>query len=206
MADGDVHPVVHAAAIAYGFVYLHPFEDGNGRTHRFLIHNILASQHFTPRDVIFPVSAAMLKDPAAYDRSLESFSVPLMRLLEFTLDEEGRMTVQNDAAVSYRFIDMTAQAEALFSFVESTIETELAGELRLLANYDRTKAAIQGIVDMPDRQIDLFIKLCIQNNGSLSRGKRDSHFDFLFDDEIARIEEAVNTGYGEEADWEDRGR
>jgi len=23
--------VIHAAAIAYGFVFLHPFEDGNGR-------------------------------------------------------------------------------------------------------------------------------------------------------------------------------
>ena len=53
--------VIHAAAIGYGFVFLHPFEDGNGRIHRFLIHNILARRGFTPADVMAPVSATMLK-------------------------------------------------------------------------------------------------------------------------------------------------
>ncbi len=162
LTEGGVHPVVHAAAIAYGFVFLHPFEDGNGRIHRLLIHNILACRGFTPEGVIFPVSAVMLKHPAAYDDSLESFSRPLMHLVDFALDEDGRMTIQNETALWYRYIDMTPQAEALFSFVETTIDTELEGELRFLANYDRTKAAIQGIVDMPDRQIDLFIRLYIQ--------------------------------------------
>ncbi len=42
MELGGAPAVVHAAVVAYGFVFLHPFEDGNGRIHRFLIHNILA--------------------------------------------------------------------------------------------------------------------------------------------------------------------
>jgi Fic family protein len=62
MEAGKVQAVVHATAIAFGFVYMHPFEDGNGRIHRFLIHNILARRGFTPPGVIFPVSAAMLQD------------------------------------------------------------------------------------------------------------------------------------------------
>jgi hypothetical protein len=119
-----------------------------------------------------------------------------MSLVEFTLDAEGRMAVQNDTAGWYRYIDMTPQAEALFSFVETTIDTELVEELTFLANYDRTKAAIQGFVDMPDRKIDLFIRLCIQSNGRLSQRKRESHFDFLTADEIALMEEAVRDGYG----------
>ncbi len=196
MADGGVQAVVHAAVVSYGFVFLHPFEDGNGRIHRFLIHNIFARHGFTPEGVIFPVSAVMLKQAGAYDESLEAFSRPLMSLVEYTLDEEGRMTVQNDTAGWYRYIDMTAQAEALFSFVETTIDTELVEELSFLANYDRTKAAIQGIVDMPDREIDLFIRLCIQYNGRLSQRKRESHFAFLTADEIARMEEAVREAYG----------
>ena len=196
METGDVSAVVHAAAVAYGFVFLHPFEDGNGRIHRFLIHNILARRGFTPEGVMFPVSASMLKDLADYDASLEAFSRPLMALVEYSLDEEGRMTVENDTARWYRYIDMTPQAESLFRFIERTIDTELVEELAFLANYDRTKKAIQEIVDMPDRQIDLFIRVCLQNNGRLSLRKRASSFDFLSDDEIARMEEAVQSAYG----------
>ena len=54
METGNLHAVVHAAVIAYGFVFLHPFEDGNGRIHRFLIHNILARRGYTPEGSCFP--------------------------------------------------------------------------------------------------------------------------------------------------------
>ena len=195
METGNVSAVVHAAAIAYGFVFLHPFEDGNGRIHRFLIHNILARRRFTPEGIMFPISASILKNPADYDASLEAFSRHLMALVEYSLDEEGLMTVHNDTARWYRYLDMTPQAEALFRFIDQTIDTELARELTFLANYDETKRAIQEIVDMPDRKIDLFIRFCLQNNGRLSAGKRVSHFDFLSDKEIARLERAVQSAY-----------
>ena len=195
MDAGIVSAVIHAAAIAYGFVFLHPFEDGNGRIHRFLIHNILARRGFTPEGVMFPISAFMLKNPADYDDSLEAFSRQLMPLVEYSLDEEGRMTVHNDTARWYRYIDMTSQAEALFRFIDLTIDTELARELKFLANYDETKRAIQEIVDMPDRKIDLFIRFCLQNNGRLSARKRASHFDSLSDEEIASLEQTVLSAY-----------
>ena len=196
MEKGHVPAVIHATAIAYGFVFLHPFEDGNGRIHRFLIHNILARRNFTPKGIMFPVSASMLKTPMDYDASLEAFSQPLLDRVEYSLDENGKMTVHNDTALWYRYIDMTAQAEALFQFIEQTINIELVEELTFLANYDKTKQAIQEIVDMPDRQIDLFIRFCLQNNGQLSSRKRMSHFDFLSDDEITRIEQAFQLAYG----------
>lgn len=196
MNTGGVSAVIQAAAIAYGFVFLHPFEDGNGRIHRFLIHNILARQGFTPRGVMFPISASMLKNPADYGDSLEAFSRQLMPLVEYSLDEDGRMTVHNDTAIWYRYIDMTPQAEALFRFIDQTIDTELAGELAFMANYDKTRKAIQEIVDMPDRQIDLFIRFCLQNNGRLSARKRAGHFDFLSDEEIASLEQAVLSAWG----------
>ena len=168
MDAGSVPAVIHAAAVAYGFVFLHPFDDGNGRIHRFLIHNILARSGFMPEGVMFPISASMLKNPAGYDASLEAFSRHLMALVEYSLDEEGRMTVHNDTAGWYRYIDMTPQAEALFGFIERTIDAELARELAFLAHYDKAKRSIQEIVDMPDRKIDLFIRFCLQNNGRLS--------------------------------------
>lgn len=196
MKEGAVPAIIHAAAISYGFVFLHPFEDGNGRIHRFLIHNILFLRGAVPKGLMFPVSAAMLKNPALYDRSLEAFSVPLMQLVEYDLDDLGQMIVQGETAGLYQYIDMTPQTEALYDFVVLTLERELVEELDFLANYDKTKQAIQEIVDMPDRLIDLFIQLCLQNNGRLSAGKRESHFGFLTDDELADMENAVRRVHG----------
>lgn len=195
MDAGKVSPVIHAASIAYGFVFLHPFEDGNGRIHRFLIHNILARRGFTPEGIIFPISAYMLKNPMDYDASLEAFSRQLMTLVEYSIDKEGHMTVHNDTARWRRYIDMTPQAEALFRFIAETIDTELTGELDFLAKYDQSKSAIQEIADMPDRKIDLFIRFCLQNNGRLSTRKRISHFDFLSDKEINHMEQAIQIVY-----------
>jgi Fic family protein len=42
MGEGKTfHPVLAAASIAFGFVFIHPFEDGNGRIHRYIIHHLL---------------------------------------------------------------------------------------------------------------------------------------------------------------------
>ena len=199
MQAGNVSPVIHAATSAYGFVFLHPFEDGNGRIHRFLIHNILALQGLVPRGLMFPVSAVMLKNRADYDASLEAFSRPLLQLIDYQLDEMGQMIVDNDTACWYQYMDMTAQSEALYEFVTKTITEELVEELSFLANYDNTKQAIQEIIDMPDRLIDLFIQLCLQNNGSLSVSKRSAHFNFLTDEELSAMELAVRDGYNRPA-------
>jgi uncharacterized protein YggL (DUF469 family) len=146
---------------------------------------------------MFPISTSMLKNPTDYDASIEAFSRQLMPLVEYSLDEDGRMTVHNDTVIWYRYIDMTPQAEALFHFIDQTIDTELANELAFLANYDKTKKAIQEISDMPDRQIDFFIRFCLQNNGRLSTQKRTSHFNFLLDVEVDQMEKAVQSAYGD---------
>ncbi len=137
----------------------------------------------------------MLKNSSDYDASLEAFSKPLLQLIEYRLDELGQMTVDNDTASWYQYMDMTAQAEALSDFVKITIEEELVQELDFIANYDQTKKTIQDIIDMPDRLIDLFIQCCLQNNAKLSDKKRTSHFDFLTDDELSAMEQAVRNGY-----------
>jgi len=195
MMSSGIHPVVIAAAISFGFVFMHPFDDGNGRIHRFLIHNILAKLRFTPKGLIFPVSATILRKLKEYDETLELFSKPLLPLLDYELDSEGKMLVRNETAGHYKYIDMTVITERLFGFIQSTIENEFVSELDFIINYDKAKNAISGVVDMPDRRLDLFIRFCLQNNGRLSARKRASHFDFLSEDEIARMEKAIKSAY-----------
>ena len=101
------------------------------------------------------------------------------------------MTVRNETADFYRYIDLTPQAEALARFIAQTVDSELVDELAFLADYDWIKKSLQEIVDMPDQRIDLFIRSCLQNNGRLSARKRASHFEQLSDEEVARMEEAV---------------
>lgn len=192
LATSELHPVIAAALIAYPFVFLHPFTDGNGRVHRFLIHYVLSCRKFAPDGVVFPISATMLHRPQDYDASLESFSKPLLPLVEYQLDGNGRMTVLNDTRDFYRYVDCTFLTEMLFSFVEDTIETELPSEIQFLQQYDTARRLMRDVVDLPNRPADLFVRLCLQNNGKLSRTKRQLHeYASLSDQEIAGLEAAV---------------
>ena len=82
-AGPHLDPVLAAAALAFGFVYIHPFEDGNGRLHRYLIHHVLAERGFNPPGVVFPVSAAILDRIDDYRRTLESYSARLLPLIQW---------------------------------------------------------------------------------------------------------------------------
>ena len=72
---------------------------------------------------------------------------------------------------------------------------ELVEELHFLVSYDKTKRAIREVADMPDRLIDLFIRCCLQNHRKLSHRKRDEFFPMLSEQEVAKMEEAVQQAY-----------
>ena len=190
MQQAQVGAVVTAAIAGFGFVFLHPFEDGNGRLHRYLIHHILAACNFVPAGVIFPVSALMLKQLRRYDQMLESYSRELMRHIEYRLNELGEMKVINQSVAFYRYPDLTYIAEELFGFIEETVNTELVAELEYLAAYDTTRRRMRDVVDMPGRKADLFIQLCRQGNGKISAAKRNL-FAELSDDEVSALEKTV---------------
>ncbi len=192
----DIPPVAAAAIVAYLFVFFHPFLDGNGRIHRFLIHHVLARRKFGPDGIIFPVSAVMLNRPADYDASLEAFSKPLKALSHYTLTEQYEMTVSNETTGHFLYIDCTVMAEALSSFVAETIEKELPRELSFLRCYDTARAAMREVVDLPEPHANLFLKLALQNQGRLSKKKRGiPQFEKLTDREITGLEEAIRTAY-----------
>ena len=190
MIESDVPAVVAAAVVGYGFVFLHPFDDGNGRLHRYLIHHVLAKKGFTPSGLIFPVSATMLKRMPRYDETLEHFSRDLMQHVEYSLNENGEMTVSNETGRFYRYLDMTYQAEALFEFTQDTIEEELIAELEYLDVFDKARNRMRQIVDMPDRKLDLFIRIGLQNRGRISKSKR-GQFSMLTDSEVNELSKIV---------------
>lgn len=192
-----VSTLVSASVISFAFNFLHPFSDGNGRIHRFLLHHVLAHNHFGPAGIILPISAVILNRPREYDQALESFSKPLMERVEYLLDDRLRMTVTNDTADFYRYIDLTESTRIMIEFIRETIETELPAELRFLTAYDAIRRDLREIVEMPDRIADLFVKLCHQNGGSLSKRKRElPEFAPLTDEEIASLEAVVRNGLG----------
>jgi hypothetical protein len=196
MVFSGVDPVVIAAVLSFGFVFIHPFEDGNGRLHRFLIHYVLARCGFTPPEVVFPISALMVREMGAYDAALESFSMPLKeRIKNFHLSANGEMKVLEETADYYRFMDFTLFAEYLFACIERTIEVDFEQELEFLTSYYQIKKQLREIVDMPDRKIDLFIQCVRQNQGALSAKKRESYFSMLTDSEIGQMEAVIKNLY-----------
>jgi Fic/DOC family len=166
--------VLRAALIAWGFVFIHPFEDGNGRIHRFLIHDILARDGFVQNGMILPVSAHMLTHMNDYDRSLEAHSRPIMRVLDYRFDAQGQLCISNvdEAVALWRYPDFTPQVAYLAQIVRQTAQEDLVQELLFLRNYDKARRAMQAIVDIPDKALNLLIRWLHQNDGQLSQTKR----------------------------------
>ena len=185
----DGYPAVLAAAsLAFGFVYIHPFADGNGRIHRYLIHHALASQGFTPEGVVFPVSTAILADVVAYRQVLETVSRPLLSVIDWHSTISGNVDVVNETADFYRYFDATPHAEFLFDCIERTIEVDLPNELRFLASRDEFHRHGTRIVDMPERTLDLLLHMLRENGGRFSKRMRRKEFEALTEEEVGEFE------------------
>jgi Fic/DOC family len=190
-SDG-IDPVIAAAVVAFGFVYVHPFEDGNGRIHRWLIHHVLAGADYNPPEFPFPVSAAILRNLSMYRQTLESYSRPLLNCIEWEVTERKNVRALNDTADYYRFFDATAQAEFLYRSVSETVKHDLPEEVAYLEAYDRFVERVQQIVDMPSDTVDLLHRFLRQNEGALSQRARTKEFGALTPDEVREIEQIHN--------------
>ncbi|WP_332680948.1 Fic family protein [Bosea sp. (in: a-proteobacteria)] len=187
-AAQELDPVLAAAVLAFGFVYIHPFEDGNGRLHRYLIHHVLAERGFNPPGLVFPVSAVILDRIDDYRRTLESYSRRLLPQLRWRPTDRGNVEVLNDTIDFYRYFDATPHAEFLFACVARTVDVDLPAETAFLKAYDAFKRRILAMLDMPDRLIDLLFRFLRQNDGRLSKRACEREFAGLTEDELVRIE------------------
>ena len=176
MRGDDVDPVLKAAATAFGFVYVHPFEDGNGRMHRCLIHHVLAERKFTPPGMVFPVSSVMLDRIDDYRSTLQAHSGPLMQFIEWRPTPERNVEVLNATADLYRYFDCTDVAEFLYACVSRTVEHDLPREIDYLRRHDEAIRRIMDTVEMPDRIAEDLVMFIRQNKGKLSKRRREDEF------------------------------
>jgi len=191
-AARNLDPVIAAAVLSFGFVYAHPFEDGNGRIHRYLMHHVLAQRGFNPAGVVFPISASILARIDEYRAVLEDYSARLLPTVEWEPTADGNVNVLNDTADFYRFFDATPHAEFLYSCVKQTVEEDLPRETEFLRCYDEFRARVEAMVDMPDRTIDLLFRFLHQSEGRLSKRARSREFEKLTDAEVAALETAYS--------------
>ncbi len=193
---GGVDPVVVAAAAAFGLVYIHPFEDGNGRIHRWLIHHVLGAGGLTPPGLVFPVSHVILRRIADYGSVLESCSRPLLPLIEWEETDDHNVRVLNDTADYYRYFDATPHAGFLYACVRETIDLDLPREVRFLESFDRFASEVQNIVELPQRTVDLLVRFLGQGEGTLSKRARRKEFPLLTDAEIQEVEILYTKAFG----------
>lgn len=200
MTASAIDPVLQATATAFGFVYIHPYQDGNGRLHRCLIHHVLADREFTPPGMIFPVSAVMLERIDDYRRTLQDHSGPLMLFIDWRSTANRNVEVLNDTADLYRYFDCTAEAEFLYACVARTVEHDLPKEIDYLRRHDEAQRRIMEMVEMPDRLAQDLIMFIRQNDGKLSKRRREKEFVALTDEETAQIEAICEEVFGDSDD------
>ena len=195
MREDGIDPVLQAAVTAFGFVHIHPLEDGNGRLHRCLIHHVLAERKFTPPGMVFPVSSVMLDRIDDYRTTLQAHSGPLLPFIEWRPTPERNVDVLNDTADFYRYFDCTETAEFLYACVRRTVEDDLPREIEYLRRHDEALQRTMEAVEMPDRVAENLVMFIRQNRGALSRTRREVEFRQLSDDEVRLIERIVGDAF-----------
>lgn len=186
--DDQFDAVLAAAMIAFGFVFIHPFVDGNGRIHRYLMHHVLLRKSFVSKGIIFPISAIILEQINEYRQVLESFALPRLDLIEWKPTPDDNIEVLNDTIDMYRYFDATKQVEFLYSCVHETIVNTIPDEVAYLEKYDRIKNFLDNNFQMPDNTVALLVRFLEQENGKLSERAKTKEFKELTDGETEMIE------------------
>jgi hypothetical protein len=195
MSEMGLDTMLQAAATAFGFVYIHPFQDGNGRLHRCLIHHVLAERKFTPPGMVFPVSPVMLDRIDIYRDTLRAHSGPLMDYIDWRPTPERNVEVQNDTADLYRYFDCTEAAEFLYGCVAQAVDRDLPREIDFLRRNDEAMRRVMNTVEMPDRMAENLVRFIRLNEGRLGHKRREGEFAQLTDTEVTSIEAIVRESF-----------
>jgi len=191
--------VARAALTSFGFVYLHPMVDGNGRISRFLINDVLRRDGALPAPYIVPISAILQKPdlrPLSYDGALETFSRPLMQEYRGHWSfgpqlrgEDGvaynlQFDSYRDALHTWRYPDLTRHVAFMADALELTIEQEMRAEAQYLQRHGAARTRLKDIVEGPDPALDRLIRSVRDSRGTISEKLR-AEYPILARPEIA---------------------
>ena len=200
MANGllrEIDPIIAASVASFGFVFLHPFMDGNGRLSRFLFHHALCQSGRLEKGLLLPVSVAMKRQEADYLKALQTFSVPARKLWKVTWIDDDRFEFKFNGTDSvYRFWDATPCVEFGYRMAEQALDIDLRQETEFLARFDRIASTLNDEFDVRSNDQHLLIISALQNGGKISNNRRkkladrvpEEVFDFverLAQDELA---------------------
>jgi len=188
LVHAQFDPVLAATLIAFGFVFIHPYVDGNGRLHRYIIHHVLAKMNYTEQGIIFPVSASILDHIIDYGKALEAFSHPVLEQIEWETTSDNNVEIFNDTIDYYRYFDATIQAGFLYDCVADTLNNIIPFEVDYIQKYDEFKRYIDDCYEMPDTTVFLLVSFLEQGYGTLSRRALSKEFSALKKEEVKDIE------------------
>jgi len=115
----------------------------------------------------------------------------VLPLIDFIAHDNTSIQVLNETVDFYRYFDATRMVEYLFGCIDITIDCELKVELETVSAFAHARKAIDAAFDLPEKQKNLFLKLCWQGKGKLSKAKRRSHFAIFDDAELDAMEQLV---------------
>ena len=194
MGDGGLDPVLHAVAISFGFIYIHPLQDGNGRMHRHIVNHVLAEREYAPKGMMLPISYVLLDLIKEYGMILDEHSLRLLRFIESRENSDHGIDIMNDTADLYRYFDCTKEAEFIYSCIERMLTKDIPEEIDYLQKHDLAFRSLKKRMEMPDMRVSLLVNLVRQNDGKLSKAKRKV-FSELSDEEVADLEKIINSAF-----------
>lgn len=190
LSSRKVDPLVAAAVTAFGFVFLHPFMDGNGRLSRFLIHQTLCHSGALENGLLLPVSVAMKHEESSYLAALKDFSQPARDFWNVTWLDADQMAFEFIGHPSiYRFWDATRCVEFTLQMARRALEVELREVTEFLDRYDRIVKAVNQRYDVRGSDLSKLVMMCLDNEGKVSKHRR-KQFQYSVPEEVFEFIEA----------------
>ncbi|PUA17133.1 Fic family protein [Glaciimonas sp. PCH181] len=182
--------LVKAACAAFGFVYLHPFLDGNGRLHRFLIQHVLARSALMGPETVIPVSAVIEQNIPQYHAVLSAFSRPVTALWDYHRGDIDPIILRAPGSRSYRFFEADREVAFLHAVIKQAVQEEIPRELAWLKGYDLAFSTLDRELDVPQKDLSALIRMIQSNKGMLSANRRKKYV-YIPEKVLNRIEEVV---------------